>query len=158
VQGADVDVETALSVVLPTGDTARFLGKGGLGLQLTVPVTWRLSSKLETRLNAGVLYTRGMSEILGTRRDTLGYTLGGRVLYHATKDVDLMVEALYVRDPQVENCGTTWTQDTFLISPGIRFALNAKNGSRVVPGIAFPIGIGPSRGQAGVFLYLTVER
>jgi len=32
-----------------------------------------------------------------------------------------------------------------------------KNGLQIVPGVAMPIGIGPSAGETGVFLYLSFE-
>jgi hypothetical protein len=43
------------------------------------------------------------------------------------------------------------------LSPGIRFALNLPGHLQVVPGVAVPIGIGPSRGKTGLFLYFSVE-
>jgi hypothetical protein len=43
------------------------------------------------------------------------------------------------------------------VSPGIRWALDFKCGLEIVPGLAFPIGVGPSRGEHAVFLYLSLE-
>jgi hypothetical protein len=51
---------------------------------------------------------------------------------------------------------TEWSRFLFL-SPGIRWAYNFKNGLQIVPGIAVPIGVGPSGGEKGVFLYLSLE-
>jgi hypothetical protein len=51
---------------------------------------------------------------------------------------------------------TEWSRSLFL-SPGIRWAYNFKNGLQIVPGIGVPIGIGPSLGEKGVFLYLSFE-
>jgi hypothetical protein len=44
-----------------------------------------------------------------------------------------------------------------LLSPGIRWAYNFKNGLQIVPGVAVPFGVGPSSGEKGVFLYLSFE-
>jgi hypothetical protein len=44
-----------------------------------------------------------------------------------------------------------------LISPGIRWAYNFKSGLQIVPGIAVPIGAGPSRNERGIILYLSFE-
>jgi hypothetical protein len=44
-----------------------------------------------------------------------------------------------------------------LVNPGIRGAINFASGLQIVPGLAFPIGIGPSAGEGGVFLYLSLE-
>jgi hypothetical protein len=43
------------------------------------------------------------------------------------------------------------------ISPGIRWAYNFKSGLQIVPGIAVPLGAGPSAGEKGIFLYLSFE-
>jgi len=51
---------------------------------------------------------------------------------------------------------TEWSRSLFL-SPGIRWAYNFKNGLQIVPGIGVPIGVGPSSGEKGVFLYLSFE-
>jgi len=44
-----------------------------------------------------------------------------------------------------------------LLNPGIRWAYNFKNGLQIVPGIALPFGVGPSKGEKGIFLYLSLE-
>jgi len=36
-------------------------------------------------------------------------------------------------------------------------AYNFENGLQIVPGIGVPIGIGPSSGEKGIFLYLSFE-
>ncbi len=43
------------------------------------------------------------------------------------------------------------------LSPGIRWAYNFNNGLQIVPGIGVPLGVGPSDGEKGVFLYLSFE-
>ncbi|MDQ3684550.1 MAG: hypothetical protein M3430_02980 [Acidobacteriota bacterium] len=44
-----------------------------------------------------------------------------------------------------------------LINPGVRWAHNFRNGLQIVPGVAIPVSIGPSRGERGVFFYLSFE-
>jgi hypothetical protein len=48
-------------------------------------------------------------------------------------------------------------EKSFFINPGMRFAVNCKSGLQIVPGICFPIGVGPSKGEYGVLLYLSFE-
>jgi hypothetical protein len=48
-------------------------------------------------------------------------------------------------------------QSSLFINPGFRWVHNFKNGLQIVPGIAFPLGIGSSNGQRGVFLYISFE-
>jgi len=51
---------------------------------------------------------------------------------------------------------TEWTSG-LLLSPGIRWAYTFKNGLQIVPGVAVPLGLGPSSGEKGVFLCLSFE-
>jgi hypothetical protein len=51
---------------------------------------------------------------------------------------------------------TEWSNALYL-NPGIRWAYNFKNGLQIVPGIAVPLGIGPSAGEKGILLYLSFE-
>ena len=67
------------------------------------------------------------------------------------------METFWTRAESVAGPGATSRSDAFFVSPGVRFAHDFKSGLQVVPGIAFPIGIGPSQGQHSVFLYLSLE-
>ncbi len=51
----------------------------------------------------------------------------------------------------------TESGDALYLSPGVRWAHNLKSGLQIVPGIAVPIGIGPSSSDTGVLLYLSFE-
>jgi hypothetical protein len=131
------------SIVLPTGDALQGVGKGATAINVDLPLTVRLGENLEAGLTAGATWSRGTLEPLGTRRDTLGTHATARLVYRPGGDLDIVVEALYVRDPQVEHDGAVWSRNTFLVSPGIRFKWG---------GVAFPIGVG---GHPGVYIYLS---
>jgi len=49
-----------------------------------------------------------------------------------------------------------WTSSV-LMNPGVRWSYNFQNGLQIVPGIGIPLGVGPSSGERGVFLYLSFE-
>jgi hypothetical protein len=68
-----------------------------------------------------------------------------------------MLEAVGTTSESVEGNGLTRREHSFFINPGMRFALNFKSGLQIVPGIAMPIGVGPSGGEYGAFLYLSLE-
>lgn len=57
----------------------------------------------------------------------------------------------------VQGDGAKIRNDTFFINPGARFAINFESGLQIVPGISFPIGLGPSKNEYGVLLYLSFE-
>jgi hypothetical protein len=39
----------------------------------------------------------------------------------------------------------------------VRWAYDFRSGLQIVPGVAFPIGVGPNSGERGIFLYLSFE-
>jgi len=110
-----------------------------LGAQFEVPVSLRLGPGLVAHGNAGVMETP---------RATTLYNLGGSVVWLARPTFNVL-------------CEVTWAaeQDAslFLVSPGVRWAYNFASGLQIVPGLAYTIGAGPSRGAEGAFLYLSFE-
>jgi hypothetical protein len=52
--------------------------------------------------------------------------------------------------------GVTARQKSFIINPGLRYAIDFNN-LQIVPGISMPIGVGPSKGEYGVMAYLSFE-
>ena len=83
--------------------------------------------------------------------------LGQSFIWQATNRFNVLVESVWSRDEVVAGERRTTRQDSFLVSPGIRWAYNFPSGLQIVPGIALPFGVGPSAGQKSVFLYLTFE-
>jgi len=43
------------------------------------------------------------------------------------------------------------------VTPAVRWTHDFRNGLQIVPGAAFLIGVGPSRGEHAFFLYLSFE-
>ena len=68
-----------------------------------------------------------------------------------------MLEAVYFRGQAVTGRNRTERSQSVLISPGVRGAFNFRSGLQIVPGIAFPIGVGASSGQRYAFFYLSFE-
>lgn len=52
---------------------------------------------------------------------------------------------------------STTRENGLIVNPGVRRACNFHNGLQIVPGVAVPLGVGPSRGERGVFFYLSFE-
>jgi hypothetical protein len=68
-----------------------------------------------------------------------------------------LLETTWAGAEQVTGRGQTQRVHDLLISPGVRWAYNFKNGLQIVPGVAVPLGVGPSSGEKGIFLYLSFE-
>jgi hypothetical protein len=145
------------SVLVPTGQWRKELGDGGVGLQLNLPLSWDWGSRIVTHWNAGYTHTFSARDVAGDRAGTNAVNLGQSVVWLAHPRFNVLLETVYTRAQAVAGERTTEWSDALFVSPGIRWAHNFKNGLQIVPGVAFPIGVGPSSGDHGVFLYLSFE-
>lgn len=146
-----------LSVVLPTGDYKKGYGTGAVGLQVNIPLSVELSDKLVTHWNIGTTFTPNTKEAGGAKADTTSFNYGASLIYLATQNFNLMLEAVGTSGESVQADGSKLQMDTFFINPGVRYAINCKSGLQIVPGISVPIGIGPSAGEYGGLAYLSFE-
>ena len=150
-------VAPRLSLVVPTGDEERGLGGGGAGVQANLPVSYVLSGRLVAHSNAGLTWIPGAKDAAGAEAATTSFNLGQSVVWLAHPLVNLLVEAAWSQDEEVAGDDATATSRSFFVSPGVRGAINVRGGLQIVPGIAVPIGVGPSDGERAVFLYFSLE-
>lgn len=146
-----------VTVVLPTGDSRRSLGSGGTGVQLKLPFSAQVSPRLVAHSNAGVTFTPRARDTFGNTAAIRGYALGQSVIWLAHPRLNLMLESVWSTMDEVTGPGQTERGTEFLLSPGVRTAFNLRSGLQIVPGLAFPFGIGSSRGERSVFAYLSFE-
>ena len=154
---AKVTFAPRLSLILPTGSVAEGRGAGGFGVQTSLPVSVVLSKNLVSHWNAGATVVPHAQDASGDRASATGYNLGQSFIWLTNPRFNVMLETVFANSQfvVVQN-KTEWSRSLFL-SPGIRWAYNFKNGLQIVPGIGVPIGVGPSSGEKGVFLYLSFE-
>ena len=146
-----------LTALIPTGDTVNGRGLGASGVQVNLPVSVEVNSKLVTHWNAGATFVRHALSPDGDRANSVGYNLGQSFVYLANPRLNFLVETVMGNFQSVIGPGLTEWSKTFYVSPGVRWAHNFKNGLQIVPGLAMPIGIGPSAGEKGAFVYLSFE-
>jgi hypothetical protein len=152
-----LSVAPRLSLLLPTGRAKLDLGAGALGVQVNLPASLVVASKLVTHWNAGGTVTPSAQNALGDKATTVAYNLAASVVWLARPTFNALVEVVWTRDEEVAGAGRTAASDGLSISPGIRWAHNFSSGLQIVPGIAFPIGVGPSAGDDAVLFYLSFE-
>jgi hypothetical protein len=157
VQKETVAVSPRFALILPTGDYKKGMGAGTYGYQVNIPLSMILSKNLVTHWNAGTTYTPGSKEPGGARVETIGYNLGASAVWLVSENFNLLTEVVWNSFQLVRTDGSKNNSETCFINPGMRFALNYKSGLQVVPGLAFPIGVGESKNEYGVFLYLSFE-
>lgn len=152
-----IAVAPRLSLLLATGDERRGRGAGGTGLQVNLPISAELSSRLMAHWNAGATYTPSARNDIGDEASTRTYNLGGSLIWLAGPAFNVMLESVWARAEEVIGPGERLSYRVFYISPGVRGAIDFASGLQIVPGIAVPIGLGPSRGDRQVFFYLSFE-
>lgn len=150
-----VTIAPRVSAVLPTGDWRRGLGLGGPGLEFNLPVSWTVSPRVVTHWNAGLGHTPSARHLAG-RAPITSVTLGQSTILLAAPVFNVMLETLWSRENFASDFGAGADTETFVVSPGARYAIN-RGGTQIVPGIAVPIGVGPSRGLTSLIFYLSVE-
>ena len=146
-----------VSVLLPTGSVENGRGLGATGLQTNLPFSVTLHPRLVTHWNAGATFMRNAQSVEGYRANTAGYNVGESFVYLAHPRFNVLLETVMNQFQSVAGPGTTEWSRVLYVSPGIRWAYNFKNGLQIVPGLAMPVGVGPSAGEKGAFVYLSFE-
>ena len=150
-------VSPRASLILPTGDWKRARGNGAVGVEFNLPVSYVISPVIASHSNIGASTTGSARNPVGDRARIGDWFVGQSFIVTASSIFQPMVEAIYSRGSEVIGNNQTASTETFLIAPGFRAAINFPSGLQVVPGVAFPIGVGASEGERGAFLYLSLE-
>ncbi|MEO7823516.1 MAG: transporter [Gemmatimonadaceae bacterium] len=145
------------TLLLPTGSSRRGLGSGGTGFQINLPLSAKLSPGFVAHSNAGLTYTPRARDTFGNVAAARSYTLGQSIIWLTHPKLNLMLESTWTASHDVSGAGQTQRSTEFLLSPGVRGAIDFASGLQIVPGIAFPFDVGASRGERGVYFYLSFE-
>jgi hypothetical protein len=79
------------------------------------------------------------------------------MIFLVSKTFNLMLEVAGNTTQIKGKFAETQNSGSLVINPGFRYAINFKSGLQIVPGLAVPIGLGPSKGDTGLFAYLSFE-
>jgi hypothetical protein len=146
-----------LSLLFPTGNYHKSLGSGVPGYQVSLPFSFLVSPKVVTHYNLGVTYIPLSKNSDGSKSDITIYNYGLSIIILLHTNFNFMFETVGYTTRTKENNPDTQISNILLINPGFRYAINFKSGLQIVPGIATPIGIGPSSGEFNIFAYLSFE-
>ncbi len=150
-------VAPRVSLVLPTGDAEQGRGTSSLGLQVNLPVSWGWHRTFVTHWNVGGAWTPSARAPSGGRSATRDVTAAASAIWLARRAVNLMLEFAWAREEFAVGADARVAEESAWISPGVRAAIDFPSGLQIVPGLAFPIGIGPSDGEKRVLVYLSFE-
>jgi hypothetical protein len=146
-----------LSAILPSGNSKFGRGYGGTGVQTNLPLSVVLHPKLVSHWNAGATFVPHARNVDGARAATWSYNAGQSFIWLAHPRFNVMLETYYLNAQSVSAPGKTEWSRTLFLNPGIRWSYNFSSGLQIVPGLAVPLGVGPSAGEKGVFIYLSFE-
>lgn len=153
-----VSISPRASLILPTGNYRKSEGTGAVGYQFNLPVSVTHSKLIVTHWNAGATFIPRAKNPAGDKADLTAYNLGQSTVFLIKPNFNFLVETFWARADRINGPHRTSPNYALLINPGIRWAYNFKSGLQIVPGIAAPIGAGPSYGERGIFLYLSFEK
>lgn len=146
-----------LSVLAPTGSVREGRSTDAWGVQTNLPLSIAMGKRFVTHWNAGATIVPHAANTLGDRSLATGYNLGQSIIWLAHPRFNVMVETLWTGSESVVGRDRTQRSHDLYVSPGVRWAHNFSNGLQIVPGIAMPIGAGPSSGDRAIILYLSFE-
>ncbi len=154
---AKVAISPRLSVLLPTGDEKIGYGRGATGIQVMLPLSLVLTESLVAHSNLGATRTPNAKNTDGDKATTQDLAFGQSFIWLVNTRFNVMLEYVHTRSQMVVGKDQTQVQTATYLSPGIRWAYNFPSGLQIVPGIAVPFGVGASRGEKAIFLYLSFE-
>ncbi|HEX4953721.1 MAG TPA: transporter [Thermoanaerobaculia bacterium] len=150
-------VAPRLSLILPTGDEDEGLGEGSAGLEVNLPLSWRLAPQWAFHANVGASHFPSVEGArLGDEQDLTSPFAGISVIWLARSNLNFLVEAIVRRSEEIAASGGTTRTTERIFSPGLRFAID-RGDLQIVPGLAFPVTSAGGRENVGVFLYFSLE-
>ena len=144
------------SVTVPTGDYKKSYGSGATGYEGSVMASIKLSDKWIQHWNLGAGITPDAKNILGDKADNSKYFWAFSQVYMFKDNLNFMLEVAGSVDEETTGPKTTAYGQEIVVSPSVRYAIDY-NDWQIVPGLAFPIGMGPNAGQNQTLVYLSIE-
>ncbi|HKQ61131.1 MAG TPA: hypothetical protein VJS92_07555 [Candidatus Polarisedimenticolaceae bacterium] len=138
-----------LSLVLPAG--------GAGGVQGNLPLSVVLHERWVTHVNVGASFLRRAESDSGDRADLTAFNFGQSVVWLVRPRFNALVELVFTTAEEVVGPSATERVERLLVSPGVRWSHDLSSGLQIVPGIAVPLGLGPSSGERVVLFYLSFE-
>lgn len=154
---AKLAISPRATLLLPVGRSESERGAGGVGFQLGLPISRVLNAQLTSHTNLGFTHTPSAKNAAQDQAASSSFSLGQSLVYAVSPRLNLMLEAVYLRGQSVTGRDRVEWEDELILSPGLRWAYNFKSGLQIVPGIAVPIGVGPSSGESSLLVYLSFE-
>ena len=142
-----------VSLILPTGDTARGLGDGGVGWEINLPFSKQVRD-LYLHWNAGFTHRplAGVSEEFNLMTPRLAVS----GIWRVRPMLNLMLESIY-EWAEVSDGFATQRDYAMVLIPGFRTGWNIGDETQVILGLGVPVTFVSGTADAGVFGYFSYE-
>jgi hypothetical protein len=150
-----IAVSPRLTMLFASGNPVQGRGFGGNGVQISLPMSVVHGKRFVSHWNVGTTIIPHQKNDAGQKASAYDVNLGNSVVWLINPRFNAFVETLWGSTEDVVAPGKTVRSQSLYINPAIRWAYNFKSGLQIVPGLGMPIGVGPSAGDKGVFLYLS---
>lgn len=154
---AQVAFAPRASLVVPVGDERAGRGDRSWGAQANLPLSVVLGPRAVTHTNLGFTWLPRARNSVGDRAQITAWSFGQSFVWLARSKFNVLAELAFSTGREVVGPDATSRSDAFFFNPGVRWAHDLPRGLQIVPGVAFPVGLGASRGERAVFLYLSFE-
>jgi hypothetical protein len=155
--GDKIWIAPRVSAVLPTGSWRSGRGNGVGGLELRLPGSFELAPWTTLHLNAGLAFYPSAHAAPDMRADLVDILGGASLILFPMPTVNFLIESIIRNDAEVIAPGHTVRSTSVLLSPGIRWAHNLRNGLQIVPGGAYTVGLTEGSPPNALVLYLSFE-
>lgn len=151
-----------LSLVFPTGDEEEGFGAGGFGYQINFPLSKKVGDFLHLNLNAGITGVPGARRDLpgggeSASLDLFGSHIGFSGILLLRPTCNILLEFLSSTEESINDAGDKEEETLVLFSPGVRTAINTRDGAQWVLGAALPFGLSSAEDDIGFLAYLSFE-
>ena len=154
--GGRLAVAPRVSALLPTGDSDEGLGGGSGGVEVNLPVSFIAGERVVAHWNLGGSRTFDAGGEGGAEADLDAVFAAQGLIWLFRPTLNFMLEARWDRADVLADGGRIEHEESFVLSPGARFAQNLDD-LQVVYGLAFPVEVGAGDGGKAVLLYLSLE-
>jgi hypothetical protein len=154
--GGPLAVAPRLSALLPTGDSDEGPGGGNGGVEVNLPVSFVAGERFVAHWNLGGSRTFGADGEAGEQADLDAVFAAQGLIWLVRPTLNLMLEARWDRSETLARGGRIEHEESFVVSPGARFAQNLGD-LQIVYGLAFPTEVGAGDGETSALLYLSFE-
>lgn len=153
-----ISIAPRFSVLFPTGKMNSESTTGLWGYQVNLPLSVVLTDKIVLHGNVGQSLAHSSSKYKEDEHlkvTTQAGNYGISFIYQVTNEFNLMCEAIHLTTVAGLASGIRLENNSTIISPGLRFAVNLSSGMQIVPGFAVPYDL--QLKEHFYFLYLSVE-